>query len=124
MDCTLQAGDRVVCINISGWRKRGYGDETLPVQGQTYTIREVFVIDGGVLVEGQGIIDLPMVRLVEIVNPVREYWPHGHDQPSMVVECGFAAHRFRPLVTTKTDISVFKKILADAGNERVRETAD
>ena len=68
-------------------------------RGRVYTIRETANIFG-----------LPSCRLVEIV---REY------EPVVGGEMYFSQRRFRPIVETKTDISVFKEMLAPSKTSEV-----
>ena len=88
----FRVGQKVVCVDGSAhWG--GHGDEMLPIEGEIYTIRELF--DCGD--EGIG------VRLVELVNEPRHY-NIGFMEGCLIPE------RFRPLV--QTGIGVFKAMLA------------
>jgi len=76
----------------------GYGDETLPQKGGTYTIR--------------GIVDRPGhpncetgLLLEEISNRVRGYQIVGVSEPSFSASC------FRPVIERKTDIGFAHEIL-------------
>lgn len=76
-------GVKCRCIDAT-WRSSAfYGHEHLPVEGEIYTVRNVYLPDGKTI----------CIRLVELVNDPMEY---GED--SKVVECSFAAWHFRPLV--------------------------
>jgi hypothetical protein len=66
--------------------------------GAIYTIRKIGIYRG-----------LPCVWLDEISRPIFGGWEH-------LGEIGYHQHRFRPLVTRKTDISALKALL-----EPVRE---
>lgn len=79
----------------------GYGNETDPVFGKIYTIRDL------------GIDELygPTLRLVEIVNPIQEY----RTAAGIIIneEVWFVCSNFRPVEERKTDISIFKKLIQD-----------
>lgn len=93
-------GMKVVCIDIP-WPAHAADCAAkgcrFPEPGRIYTIREIGVAkdDGKVY-----------VRLCEIVNPRvnQRPWPAGEPR--------FGARRFRPLVSRKTDISVFQQMLS------------
>jgi hypothetical protein len=95
----FRVGQKVVCISVPellpGY---GYGDEVLPTKGCIYTIRENNYRE-----------DVATVRLVEIVNKVREYLLDNG--MFLMFEPDFAERRFSPLVERKTDIWCFKAIL-------------
>ncbi len=80
----FQVGQKVICIQTPD-KKLGYGDEILPLAGNIYTIRDIYILRGR-----------PAYFLVEIVNLVRceDAWPGRY---------------FRPI--RKTDISIFEKML-------------
>lgn len=65
--------------------------ETIPIKGNIYTIRDVYTEDNG-----------SFIRLEEIINPQYEYL-YGFD------ECGFDIQAFRPI----TDISALREIVTD-----------
>lgn len=119
MECTFQVGDKVVCINNRWPPGTGWGHEALPEVGVTYTIREILItpccLDG---VWGER----AALRLAEIVNPAAEYQIGPSPFHIAKREPAFGAHRFRPLVARKTDISIFKRMLTDA-SEDVKEPA-
>ncbi len=96
----FQVGQRVVCINdrFHGHKRNGFA---LPKQGQVYTIRRL-------VSRGYGV----GLLLNEIQNPERQFI-NDYGEP------GFLAHRFRPVVERKTDISIFTKML---DGSRVLET--
>lgn len=76
----------------------GYGNETDPVFGKVYTIRELGFEAGHAA-----------LRLVEIVNPIQDY----SDATGKTVreEVWFLCHNFRPVEERKTDISIFTRLL-------------
>ncbi len=75
--------------------------EQLPVQGEIYVVRKVFM--ERFMHDPE---DRPALLLVEIVNQPRSWASHGFH------EAGFQADKFRPLVERRTDISIFRKMLA------------
>ena len=76
-----------------------YENLSLPVKGNIYTIREVY------LEEFKGRSEkCEAILLVEIINTPRE-WLGG------LREAGFCSAYFRPVVERKTDISIFQKLL-------------
>lgn len=90
---TFRVGQKVVCVDATP--SLGWGGANRPVKGRVYTVRAVRPNsddDGKTLA----------ILLREVVNPVS----HRHGD-----EYGFRAHRFRPVVSRKTDISIFKEIL-------------
>lgn len=99
---SFQVGQKVVCVDdsgpIDGDPRKVPGGDYVPNmirRGAIYTVRTVgFYPRWG----EQGI------RLHEVVNPIREYIGGNS-------EVCFAAHRFRPLIERKTDISVFTALL-------------
>lgn len=97
MECTLQVGDEVVCIEevFSAPGKTCHGFEQMPVVGETYTIRNFLVIG-----------DLVGVRLVELINPPGAYDHIGFG------ECAFIHSSFRRVEKPKreTSIEAFRKI--------------
>jgi hypothetical protein len=96
----FRVGQKVVCVrSFSGNEDYGFA---LPKKGEIYTVRNK---------EFSG--DVPGLRFVELKNPVVRH-VCGH-----ICEPCFAATGFRPLVTQKTDISIFTDIL-DRANGRER----
>ena len=94
-------GQKVVCVDALFIDARWYRCEQQPVKGVVYTIRgftppNYFSTDEP---------DVPALYLEEIVNSPVE-WTTG------VFELGFSRRRFRPLVTRKTEIAIFKRMLA------------
>lgn len=97
---TFRIGQKVVCVNVSMaiGRPRGFpphkpiipGLDGLTL-GEVYTIRVIVPCD-----------DEPEIYLEEIA---RSYCPYRRR------EAGFAHKRFRPVVDTKTDISVLTAML-------------
>lgn len=97
MICNFHVGQKVVCVD--GKFHPDFCDvPCLPVEGAVYTIRAIELMTA---VTGER---SPIIKLVEIVNPVME-WEIGDE------EFGFVPRRFRPLVERKTDISLFKAML-------------
>jgi len=83
-------GQKVVCVEAWALGNEGYGDEIGPVEGQTYTIRDIYILP---------IRNILCFRLVEIVNP-------HHIYSDLVGESGFYVRRFRPAQTKSTDAAV------------------
>lgn len=101
---TFRIGQKVVCIvGPAGWQTI---DENQPVHGQVYTVRETRLGKAG-----------QYIRLVEIVNSPGHY-------AEGIEECFFWWRGFRPVVTRKTDISIFTKLLTPTEPERVRNTRE
>lgn len=94
----FRVGQKVVAI---AKQVGGYGDEAEPIVGSVYTIRSID-LDRAPTVYPIGL------RLVEIVNKPRSYRGLNGD---VFHEGSFGAHKFRPLVERKTDISIFKAML-------------
>jgi hypothetical protein len=91
-------GQRVVCIAPHPeWEAAG--TPNIPQVGKIYTIRAIGETEGILLEEIVN--DPPPDHSIEIITG--EIVPPTEDQ--------FWAHRFRPLAESKTDISVFRKIL-------------
>lgn len=104
---TFRVGQQVVCVDATwgcatGSRHQVLCCPNLPTEGLIYTIRS---IDSVVAVRGHRA--TAFIRLVEIANPAA----------SNGTEPYFEAHKYRPLVETKTDISIFKKMLTPASKE-------
>ena len=92
----FSVGQHVVCIDASS----GYGEwdecERL-FEGAIYTVESIHLDH----------FNVPVLWLAEVVrsaDSVREFGP----------KAGYCISRFRPLVTKKTDISIFKKMLTPA----------
>lgn len=96
---TFRVGQKVVCISGPISNDGGYGDEKQPEIGRVYTIRCMETWDG-----------ILCVSLVEIINPIHSYL-------QAVGELVFVASRFRPVVSRKTDISIFKRMLTPSQKE-------
>jgi hypothetical protein len=106
----FRVGQKVVLIN-DDWVKDdprmvfgGYYVPYFPVKGPVYTVR-----DAGAF-----------IRLVEIVNPIRNF-RNGEN------EVCFNASRFRPAVERKTDIAIFQAMLnpsLEDMREIIRENAN
>lgn len=85
----FHVGQKVVCIQ-GATHKTSAVDDFRPMTGGIYTVR------------GYVIGSFPRLLLEEYVHP--EIWSDGF-------EWGWNATRFRPLVSRKTDISIFTDIL-------------
>jgi hypothetical protein len=94
MICPFHVGQKVVCVEDE-WP--GFVDCPL-VKGAIYTVDEIIAPE--LTWSFDGIDVRPSIRLVETRNNVAEI-------------DSFNPARFRPLVETKTDISVFQAMLTD-----------
>ena len=97
----FRVGQKVVCVDpdspsVSG---RCMWENDAPVRGQIYTVRRCFV----------DFTDTIVVWLEEIERGPMARAEWGDD-------IGYAAWRFRPLVSRPTDISIFHEILDDVNN--------
>ena len=111
MKCNFHVGQKVVCVELEKLYPDGVEpleEPCQPIVGKVYTIREVLI---GLV--GQ----VPCVKLVEIPDQRINVLVHGELLHGDVV---FDAVGFRPLVTRKTDISIFKAMLNPS---RVEELA-
>lgn len=79
-------------------RHNPYADVEFTRCGVVYTIREIISIDG-----------IPGLRFNELVNPVKKYARRG------ALEQPFPAANFRPVVSRKTSIKIFTKMLTPQG---------
>lgn len=110
MECKFSVGMKVVCVDdsdrdesVPGWTLRGGMDGLR--KGAIYTIRSVFISPAW---------RSPVVRLEEIQRlPLSHY-------NGVAFESGYDPDRFRPVVTRKTDISIFTDMLTTT---RVEERA-
>lgn len=102
-------GRKVVCVKVGDWTDTSglpCNDGLMyPVNGETYTIRDVFLGKCGEL----------YIRVNEIVNPLGMY----RDGRS---EIKFWIERFRPLHTIETDVALFAELLTPAPNEPMLPT--
>lgn len=95
---SFRVGMKVVCVEdplslwekIEQWLYPQPGDD--PILGEIYTVSNVYRAPCGTL----------GLELFELYSPADEHWGPG-----------FAATGFRPVVTRKTDISVFTEIARD-----------
>lgn len=98
-----RVGAKVVCVDSS--RLGGFGDETYPVEGDIYTIRDVTCGPRGAA----------CVRLEEVVNVPRSY-------RTGYLEARFRLSRFRPLVSQQDDIEAhFSRFLETGRDARITE---
>ena len=97
---TAKVGDKVVCQRL--YEGGGYGDEALPVIGETYTIR-AFDVDGEVY-----------LLLKEVKNSERSYLRVSGSCPVMNYEMSFHWTGFSPVEPRETDISWAHAILKKA----------
>jgi hypothetical protein len=94
---TYYVGQKVICVDDTFTALRSF-NEILPVKGTVYTVREILpeiTADRGV-----------GLRLVEIRNKKNHY-------QGGFLECRFVPRRFRPVCTSKTNISVFTAMLTN-----------
>lgn len=94
----FHVGQKVVCIadwTASQHRLAQRRGVTIPVSGVVYTVRSIQLLDGH---------DAHLC-FYELVNPVEKFRGHGR------MEQSFGADKFRPIVTRKTDISIFTAML-------------
>lgn len=97
---TFHVGQRVVCIARGDWPRARAEGLRVPVRGQVYVIRDVYVDPN---------YDEVGVRLVEVVNP-RDMLFNGEPW-----ETGWLADEFRPV--RETDISIFTAMLTRVPEE-------
>ncbi len=90
----FRVGQKVVCVD-SDSELGIWVDDDAPIVGHIYTVRRTFYIPAG-----------PCLDLEEISRGPLARYAHGDN-------CGYGAHRFRPVVERKTDISIFTKMLTD-----------
>lgn len=93
----IKPGDLVVCVDDNWGEHR---NETCPIKGTVYTVRELFCIGG---VAG--------LWLEEIINNPRQYL-------GSFGEIGFMEKRFRPVRDDSIDI--FRELVANPPKELVR----
>lgn len=90
---TFRVGQKVVCVDDDFYDPGLCEPLHLPCKGSVYTLRDPFSADGWT-----------WWRLVEITNsPVNVKY-------GMIEPC-FSPRHFRPVTETKTDISIFTKML-------------
>jgi hypothetical protein len=97
MECNLEVGQKVVYVNDKAVIPYQTGPEEL-VLGRIYTIRKVFMF------KDYCGFNSVCVLVDEIRRPDR-------DEDGNPIDIPFYAWRFKPVKTTKTDISVFTQIL-------------
>lgn len=88
----FHVGQKVVCVKRDSWKPM-YSGESAPVWRGVYTIRNISMGDDG----------KAYLMFDEIKNPHIYRIPHP--------EARFRSIHFRPVVTRKTDISIFKAML-------------
>lgn len=90
-------GQKVVCVDVSGWDAGDRNRFSYPHANVVYTIRDI---------EVDGTDGSTCIRLYEITNR------NGFDVETWeFCEPKFLSERFRPVVERKTDIAIFKKML-------------
>jgi hypothetical protein len=102
----FRVGQKVVCVDDSPTDADG-GKEL--ERGQIYTVRWCGVWGWPSVYK-----DEVCVRIFEVVRGPDEWVPECVDLP-------FSVHRFRPIVSRKTDISALKALLVPGA--KIRETA-
>jgi hypothetical protein len=96
---TFHVGAKIVCVDDSDPRDKrcvpgGFWVPNWPARDVVYTIR--------------GFTEIGSVYLEEIKNPIRYFFGGP-------AEAAFMPSRFRPIVSRKTDISIFTKMLTPQG---------
>jgi len=96
--CNFRVGQKVTMVrqfspNVAA--RAALDGTTLPSYGVVYTVRGI---------EPDGIDGDDYLWLVELTN--KPHWSDG-------IEPNFGSTLFRPVVETKTDISIFKAMLTD-----------
>ncbi len=99
MECTFVVGQKVVCVDNLPRITRSWAANSRPILGATYTVAQV------------GLAPHPLDSSMPVV------WLEEISNQSNLSRGSYLASRFRPLVTTKTDISLFQKILEEASKE-------
>jgi hypothetical protein len=103
MECKFHVGQKVVCIDDDKTPPAGHvvlSDMIFPVIGKIYTVSEIRIGTVG---------NMPCIALAEIPFQLVEVLVDNEIRVGDVV---FNASAFRPLVDRKTDISIFKAMLA------------
>lgn len=100
----FKIGQKVVCVNAQ--RLGGYPYESYPVEGNVYTVR-------GFLVIPDPDDNRERIYLEEIVNGTCMYWEG-------LIEKAFGVERFRPIVSRKTSIEIFQRMLTPKQKELAR----
>ncbi len=97
----FKVGERVVCVGSGYWGGLLSSSRApnAPITGGIYTVRWAGYYD-----------ELACIRLEELVNPVYQ-WRSGLAECAFVVQNRNGQVNFRPVVTRKTDISIFTKLL-------------
>ena len=101
----FRVGQRVVCVDPT-WGCSGplqaSNCPNLPTKGTVYTVR-------GLISHNENL----FLLLAEITNPsVRDLF-------NRITEAVFEAHKYRPVVERKTDISVFRRLLDEINTGKV-----
>jgi hypothetical protein len=95
---TFRVGQKVVCVDASGYKGLPWHDGSKLVKGSIYTVRAC-----GLTLDGSPGLLLGEIKLVVTTNRVLV----GRD-------CFYWAERFRPVVERRTDISFAHEILRKA----------
>jgi hypothetical protein len=98
----FRVGQKVICVGHGRWSCYGRAPY-VPVTGGIYTIRWTGVCSGH-----------PCLRFHELINPPYR-WRDGFLECAFRIQNRDGAINFRPLVTRKTDISIFQRMLVPAG---------
>jgi hypothetical protein len=103
----FRIGQKVVCVDDGPIDERYIGFKMEIARGEIYTVRWVGPSPH------PDYLGVPAVRLVGINR--------GFDHNTPCNDMPFSAHRFRPIVERKTDISIFTRLLVPGS--KIRETA-
>lgn len=88
---TFRVGQKVVCIR-SDFKWKRTVPPNLPIKGRVYTVRDILPTDEW---------GPPALRLIELINPIATF----------AYEPCFSFTRFRPIVSRKTSIEIFTRML-------------
>lgn len=95
MSWEFKVGMKVVCVDAK-MNRAPISGEAIPVEGDTYTIREILTVPGT---------KTPIhIRLVELISVPKHYRHLGFG------EACFPARCFRPLVSKPTSIDLIRSI--------------
>lgn len=96
----FHVGQKVVCVDVSGFGPFYANSDGMnyPVLGTVYAVREIAIFENE-----------PHLLLCDLRNDSDWNCRDGQTR-----EPGFEAWRFRPIVSRKTNISIFEAMLTDA----------